>query len=193
LGDDHRNYSDAEKRALTERLVGIVTDIHEGALSHRELNLELLCELHRRLFEDIRFHAGQCRGPGGSSEYLEFGPNRSSHRSAVRPELEDILRRAQDSVHSCEENQEDPGYERAAFHIAVWAHSRVVQVHPFEDGNGRTSRLLLNLILVRLGLAPVVLEVPKQEYILALNHFFRTSELEPVVDLLLPCCADWLE
>ena len=190
MADDHRTYSDAEQRALTERLVGITTDVHEGAFSHRDLNVALLCELHRRLFEDVRFHAGQCRGPGGTSEYLEFGPNRSSHRSAVRAELDDILSRAQNSVRSCEDNPQDAGYERGAFHIAVWAHARVVQVHPFEDGNGRTSRLLLNLILVRLGLSPVVLEVPKQEYILALNHFFRTGEVDAVVDLLLPCCAD---
>jgi Fic family protein len=34
---------------------------------------------------------------------------------------------------------------------AFEAHRRVVDIHPFNDGNGRTARLLMNLILIRLS------------------------------------------
>jgi hypothetical protein len=123
------------------------------------------------------------------SETLQFGPNRSTHRDHVRRELAPVFSQAVRSVRSCEEQPDDENYERGAFYIAVWVHTRIVQIHPFEDGNGRTSRLLLNIILVRLGLPPVLAEFPKQEYNVVLNEFFRTGELGPVVDLLLPCCA----
>ena len=38
---------------------------------------------------------------------------------------------------------------------AFAAHRRLVDIHPFNDGNGRTARLLMNLILIRGGYPPV--------------------------------------
>jgi Fic family protein len=38
---------------------------------------------------------------------------------------------------------------------AFTAHRRIVDIHPFNDGNGRTARLLMNLILIRDGYPPV--------------------------------------
>ena len=37
------------------------------------------------------------------------------------------------------------------------AHEGLVTVHPFSDGNGRTARLLMNLLLLRAGFPPVVI------------------------------------
>ncbi len=39
---------------------------------------------------------------------------------------------------------------------AFEAHFRLAAIHPFSDGNGRTARLLMNLILIRGGYPPVV-------------------------------------
>ncbi len=38
---------------------------------------------------------------------------------------------------------------------AFTAHRRLVDIHPFNDGNGRTARLLMNLMLIRAGYPPV--------------------------------------
>jgi Fic family protein len=37
------------------------------------------------------------------------------------------------------------------------AHARLVTIHPFSDGNGRTARLLMNLLLLRGGFPPLVI------------------------------------
>ena len=37
------------------------------------------------------------------------------------------------------------------------AHERLVTIHPFSDGNGRTARLLMNVLLLRAGYLPLIL------------------------------------
>jgi Fic family protein len=53
--------------------------------------------------------------------------------------------------------------------LAALAHHRLVAIHPFIDGNGRTARLVMNLILFRHGYPPtVILRANRQGYYRAL-------------------------
>ncbi|MEI8347612.1 MAG: Fic family protein, partial [Pseudomonadota bacterium] len=48
---------------------------------------------------------------------------------------------------------------------AILGHFILVYIHPFSDGNGRTARLLMNLILMRAGYPPaVILTVDRKKY-----------------------------
>lgn len=54
--------------------------------------------------------------------------------------------------------------------LAATFHLRFVQIHPFDDGNGRMARLLMNLILMQAGYVPVIINTnSKGEYLLALE------------------------
>lgn len=57
----------------------------------------------------------------------------------------------------------------ACYRLSFEAHFRLVTIHPWVDGNGRTTRLLMNVVQRQLGLIPsIVTKETKGEYIQAL-------------------------
>jgi Fic family protein len=54
---------------------------------------------------------------------------------------------------------------------AFTAHRRLVEIHPFNDGNGRTARLLMNLVFIRGGYPPIAVRPEdRPDYIRALQR-----------------------
>ena len=49
--------------------------------------------------------------------------------------------------------------------LAALAHHKLVAIHPFIDGNGRTARLIMNLVLMRASYPPAIIaRVNRQQY-----------------------------
>lgn len=60
------------------------------------------------------------------------------------------------------------------------AHFRLVAIHPFSDGNGRTARLLMNLLLLREGYPPVAVRPEdRKEYLDTLQHASMKEDMKP--------------
>ncbi|MBT2557954.1 Fic family protein [Hymenobacter sp. ISL-91] len=63
-------------------------------------------------------------------------------------------------------------------HVAFDAHQQLVSIHPFNDGNGRTSRLLMNFIQYYFGQPlTVVFREDKKEYFAALESSRQAEDL----------------
>lgn len=69
--------------------------------------------------------------------------------------------------------------------FAAWLHERLVSIHPFIDGNGRTARLLMNLALLQAGynittISPVV----RNDYIAGLQDAQLKNNIVPFTNFI---------
>jgi len=109
-----------------------------------------LLEVHERLLARTRLreHAGQIRSVqnwiGGSS----FNPCSAAFVPPPPEQVEALLA----DLCAFVNDDELPAVAQAAI-----AHSQFETIHPFVDGNGRTGRALLHVVLRRRGVAPRIL------------------------------------
>lgn len=69
-----------------------------------------------------------------------------------------------------------------AIELAAWTHAEFVKIHPFLDGNGRTSRLIMNYQLMKNDFLPISIKVEERlEYYNMLDEYATTGNLQPFV------------
>ncbi|MGH2659900.1 MAG: Fic family protein [Actinomycetota bacterium] len=153
----------------------------ERAVTVQAVGEEDLQDIHGRLLaRDRRARiAGQFRDSQnwiGGNDYNPCGAD------FVPPPVEEVEELLADLCGFCNDDTLPPLVQAAV------AHAQFETIHPFEDGNGRTGRALVQVILRRRGLAPtfvppisVVLARDKKQYIDGLI-LFREDRI-----------AEWLE
>ena len=123
---------------------------HEKALekvlaSSQELSVEFLCSVHKILCEGQGTpEAGQLR-----TMNVRVGPDSCCPPEHIRPNLEALVVTANQILESVDTL---PCIEVAAALISL----RILDIHPFRDGNGRLSRIVLNWVLARCGVPFVI-------------------------------------
>ena len=98
-------------------------------------------------------------------------------------------------------NEEEKNGTMKPIELASLFHYRYIRIHPFEDGNGRISRLIVNYILYRHGYPMIVVKTKdKKNYLTALNRcdievgpvpsdgaHAELSQITPFVDYMRRC------
>ena len=154
LGEDPSDVTATEVLNNIEAMRWAVESLAEV----RQITVAHLLGVHARLLAgtSLEQHAGRLREQqnwiGGSS----YNPCSAAF---VPPPWERVRDLLEDLCEFCN------GEELPAIAQAALAHAQFETIHPFIDGNGRTGRALIHVVLRRRGLAPVV--VPPVSLMLA--------------------------
>lgn len=68
---------------------------------------------------------------------------------------------------------------------SAWLHYHFVAIHPFVDGNGRTARLLMNLILLQYGYPVAIIPPVNRVRYLEAIHAYNKGNEEPFFEFII--------
>ena len=75
--------------------------------------------------------------------------------------------------------------EMNAIELAAWTHAEFVRIHPFPDGNGRTSRLIMNYQLMSQGYPAIsIKKEDRLSYFNALETYALSGDLAPFAEMI---------
>jgi len=142
------------------------------------LSLDLIKTLHSVVFKNSKPFAGKFRGKGIEVAVVD-SLGQVIHRGAPQKNVAFLLK----------ELVKWYGKNKNKYHpivLAAVVHNQFENVHPFQDGNGRVGRLLLNNILLKHGLPPVNIELKnRSEYYRSLQAYEHEGNLRPSIELIL--------
>lgn len=152
---------------VADDLLGLVLD---GTLSVTDLlNDHFVRELHRRMYAPVWTWGGRQR-----SRETNIGIAPGQISVAFRDALQDLRYRW------------EKAHDLTARELGISAHAALVHVHPFVDGNGRTTRLLADLVFVSAQDEDVMLaydwEFDRDSYIRRLREYDQTRDASALID-----------
>lgn len=175
-------------------LANIKTMQHSaGALAQAgDITLADICEINALLLKNT--HMAERGGALRTEQNWTGGNNVNPVGAAyVPPRPDDVPRLMDDLVCFCASSPLPP------LAVAAIAHAQLETIHPFVDGNGRTGRALVHVLLARAGIATKV--VPPVSLVLAtdkaryINHLvaYRTDDADPASPDRQAAMSDWVE
>lgn len=167
--------------------------VRQYAKSNAVIDVSVIYEIHRQIFKDAWPDiAGVLR-----SENLEITDSKHlpPHHSEVEramsafdQELKDRLGKIVSvggAVVTHDVSDDESTMFDRIIETAAWVHHKITSIHPFRDGNGRTARLITNLILERYGLVGISIKIErenKNSYRMALQQIDQYGDYEPLKD-----------
>lgn len=143
--------------------------VKECIAEYKPLDEQIVKEIHARLMENIQ--------TGGVYRNVEVRITGASHRP---PPPSEMYRQVKEFFSALPQKQ-----DMNAVELAAWTHAEFVRIHPFTDGNGRTSRMIMNYQLMAAGFLPVsIAKETRLEYFEALDHYAVNRDLQPFVDMI---------
>ena len=146
LGEDPRDVTAVEVLGNIEAMLWAVEAVPPGGA----ITMAIVIEAHRRLLAGTRLaeHGGRTRTVQNWIGGSDYNPCAAAFVPPPHELVDELL---SDLSAFCNDDSL-PAVAQAAI-----AHAQFETIHPFVDGNGRTGRALIQLVLRRRGLAPRIL------------------------------------
>lgn len=175
---EHNKWPFSKPKEEISEAYGIVEAIKYVRRAKEHISLDLILEIHRLIFSNSKNFAGQFRKKG-TEVGIRDGLGSIIHLGAPSSRVVTLLT---ELIKWYNQNKK----KIPPIALAAVIHNQFEYVHPFEDGNGRVGRLLMNNILIKNKMPPVNISMSNiKEYYEVLRIFQRNGDIKPTIDLIL--------
>ncbi len=144
--------------------------------TREELSLDLIKKLHKLCFEGSKHFAGQFRTV---EVVIRNGKGNVIHAGVPVAKLNEALK---DLIEWYKKNNN----KFKPLILAAIIHNQFEHIHPFQDGNGRVGRLLLNFVLLKNKHPPINISLENRaEYYHSLQEYSKNQNLRPTIMFLI--------
>lgn len=156
---------------------GVSEAINYIRTAKEHISLSLIKKLHEIVFKNSKPFAGNFRPKGTEVSVVDANGN-IVHQGAPSEYITSLL---EELVVWYNKNKR----KYPPLVLAAVVHNQFENIHPFQDGNGRVGRLLLNNTLIRHNLPPVNIELRnRKEYYNALQEY-ENGNLRQTIELII--------
>jgi Fic family protein len=142
------------------------------------ISVPLIKKLHKIVFRNSKTFAGKVRGRGVEVA-IKDGTGNIVHLGAPSSRVTSLLT---ELVKWYNKNRK----KYPAIVLAAVIHNQFEVIHPFEDGNGRVGRLLMNNILIKNRMPPVSISMTnRKRYYKSLKEYQTTGNIRPIIETML--------
>ena len=135
--------TEADFQAASERGYQAASEyLNQHSKPFSEWTVNDLTKLHRLYFDEIYPHAGQLRQPG---DLAAFSGRVGADSKNIQAELQLLTNQVKSLSKDLEGIDTPTGLSRRIGLIA-FVHARLALIHPFQDGNGRWTRLITSAL-----------------------------------------------
>lgn len=168
---------DKSKEDISETY-GVMEAIKHIRETKEHISIELIKKIHEIVFKNSKPYAGQLR-PKGIEVVVRDGIGNIVHEGAPSEKVSELLK---ELVAWYDKNQK----KYPALLLAAVVHNQFENIHPFQDGNGRVGRILMNNILLKNRLPPVNIDLKRRkDYYRTLQEYEKNHDIRPTIELLL--------
>lgn len=179
---EHEGILNRDQCPCTERMRSIYEAINHAdafecvytnAIKQKPLTEEILLSLHQTLMNHLL--------EGGKYRMCNITVHGATHKFPEYTEIPMLMEKFfmdLDAKSKC--------VNVSKFELAAWAHAELVNIHPFQDGNGRMARLVMNYMLLLCGCLPISIPIErKEEYFKILDDYYEERNTCQMLELVI--------
>lgn len=158
--------------------------VTEAARQKKKLTPEFISQIAAKVMHST---GGYVNTPVGTYDIARGEYRKGSVRAGTRtfPDYAKVARLVLDLCRDANARLMEAGTLREKCDLAFRVHFRLVSIHPFGDGNGRTSRLLMNYVQAYFDLPlSIVFKQDRIRYINALEAARKADDLAPYLEFM---------